>query len=193
MTDVLLPSNQDNVLKLANQAELKKARETISAVLVPDLPAEIIARAFMRLQCADVPREPWQWEVCQILQTPQVTPDETSGCEALVRQWHAATLAMETPDMEAKLTAQRRVVDAERKLMVWANSSAVEPTPVKAIPDPDPNERCGYCSVKRSLHNAGGVGSCGNWRPQEKASEFRPLCAHGNFADECPHPHTDVK
>lgn len=28
---------------------------------------EIIARCYMRLQCADVPREPWHWEVCTTL------------------------------------------------------------------------------------------------------------------------------
>jgi hypothetical protein len=78
-----LPSNENNVVKFANQDELAKARETLSAVRVPDLPAEIIARAFMRLQCADVPREPWHWEVCQILQTPQVTGNETGEVAAL--------------------------------------------------------------------------------------------------------------
>ncbi len=79
MAEIDRTSKTDNVVKLANQEELAKARATVSAVLVPDLPAEIIARAFMRLQCADVPREPWHWEVCQILQTPQV-PDETPEC-----------------------------------------------------------------------------------------------------------------
>jgi len=29
---------------------------------------ETIARAYMRLQCADVPRGPWHWEVSQMLQ-----------------------------------------------------------------------------------------------------------------------------
>jgi hypothetical protein len=66
-------------------------------------------------------------ECRDVLALAESSAHETSGCEALVRQWHAATLAMETPDMEAKLTAQRRVVDAERKLMAWADSSAVEP------------------------------------------------------------------
>jgi hypothetical protein len=75
-------SKECNVVKLANQDELAKARETLSKVVVPDLPAEIIARAYMRLQCADVPREPWHWEVCQILQTPQVPTDETVVCVA---------------------------------------------------------------------------------------------------------------
>ncbi len=75
-----LPSNGSNVVKLANQDELAKARETLSKVVVPDLPAEIIARAYMRLQCADVPREPWHWEVSQILQTPQMTGNETPAC-----------------------------------------------------------------------------------------------------------------
>ena len=28
---------------------------------------EVIARCYMRLQCADVPREPWHWEVCTTL------------------------------------------------------------------------------------------------------------------------------
>jgi len=28
---------------------------------------ERMARAYMRLQCADVPRDPWHWEVCEIL------------------------------------------------------------------------------------------------------------------------------
>lgn len=26
-----------------------------------------MARVYMRLQCADVPRDPWHWEVCSIL------------------------------------------------------------------------------------------------------------------------------
>ena len=26
-----------------------------------------MARAYMRLQCADVPRDPWHWEVCRML------------------------------------------------------------------------------------------------------------------------------
>jgi hypothetical protein len=61
------------VVKMANQQELARARETImSAPPIPDLPQEIIARAYLRLQAADVPREPWHWEVSQILQTPQV-------------------------------------------------------------------------------------------------------------------------
>lgn len=29
--------------------------------------AERLARAYMRLQCADVPRDHWHWEVSQIL------------------------------------------------------------------------------------------------------------------------------
>jgi len=28
---------------------------------------QVIARCYMRLQCADVPREPWHWEVCTTL------------------------------------------------------------------------------------------------------------------------------
>jgi hypothetical protein len=66
----------DNVAKFANQSELAKARETVSKVVIPDVPEQIIARAYMRLQCADVPREPWHWEVCTILQTPQISENE---------------------------------------------------------------------------------------------------------------------
>lgn len=66
----------DNVVKFADQNELTKAREVVSRLVIPDVPQEIIARAYMRLQCTDVPREPWHWEVCQILQTPQVSENE---------------------------------------------------------------------------------------------------------------------
>lgn len=66
----------DNVVKFADQHELAQARESLSRAVIPDVPEQIIARAFMRLQCADVPREPWHWEVCQILQTPQVPENE---------------------------------------------------------------------------------------------------------------------
>jgi hypothetical protein len=74
----------ENVVKFADQNELAKARETLSKAVIPDVPEQIIARAFMRLQCADVPREPWHWEVCQILQTPQVS--ESERLKALIRR-----------------------------------------------------------------------------------------------------------
>jgi hypothetical protein len=71
--DIILgdaPAN--NVAKFANQKELAKARESIATLVLPDTAESIIARAFMRLQAADVPRDEWHWEVCQILNSPQV-------------------------------------------------------------------------------------------------------------------------
>lgn len=72
-----------------------------------------------------------EWRVVEyrkVSPVQETAAPETTGCEALVRQWHAAVCAMETPDIEAKLTAQRRVVDAERKLMEWANGPLTEET-----------------------------------------------------------------
>jgi hypothetical protein len=36
---------------------------------------ELCARAYMRLQNADVPRDPWHWEVCGILNLASPTSD----------------------------------------------------------------------------------------------------------------------
>lgn len=71
-------------------------------------------------------------KVCQaILDMPA---DETNGCESIIREWRAAVRDMETSHMETKLAAQRRVVAAERKLIAWADSSPLEPTPEPAKP-----------------------------------------------------------
>lgn len=59
-------------------------------------------------------------DVLSMLGTTTETPEQ------LVRDWYAAVKGMETSDMAAKLTAQRRVVDFERKLMTWAASHSVK-------------------------------------------------------------------
>jgi hypothetical protein len=45
-------------------------------------------------------------------------------CDQLVRDWHSAVIDMETPNMDSKLAAQRRVVACETKLHSWAARSS---------------------------------------------------------------------
>lgn len=47
---------------------------------------EIRARALMRLQCADVPREPWHEEVCEILRTDAHSLPNRSPREVAIHQ-----------------------------------------------------------------------------------------------------------
>jgi hypothetical protein len=41
---------------------------------------EVIARCYMRLQCADVPREPWHWEVCTTLDNTGIPSLHVETC-----------------------------------------------------------------------------------------------------------------
>lgn len=227
-----------------------------------DMMSNNIARAYMRLQCCDVPRDPWRWEVCTMLDnTGACSRVETSrepvapGVMGLLRELFAAddaygcgfygterwldayntlreiaekspaepfrdpSILWHTPDTTKGMSFclpgcpacefldKQRAVKATRcpscesgvpKVKADLHTdgtaswpcSAVEPSPVKAIADQDPNERCGNCDVKRSLHDAGGVGSCRNWRA-EKASGCVPGCTHswtviGNLGDPRP-------
>ena len=57
---------------MARIRELEAALDTLE---------ENRARAYMRLQCADVPRDPWHWEVSEILShsganAPSLAPKE---------------------------------------------------------------------------------------------------------------------
>jgi len=51
-----------------SRAAAQRLRDII-ADLVKEIEGKnkVIARCYMRLQCADVPREPWHWEVCKTL------------------------------------------------------------------------------------------------------------------------------
>jgi hypothetical protein len=79
---IAVTPSANNVTKLANQTQLAKASETVAQVVLPDTAENIIARAYMRLQCADVPRELWHWEVCQILGSPRTTAETSATKEA---------------------------------------------------------------------------------------------------------------
>lgn len=182
---------------LLNVDEAHQFRDWLNRVLPPDeTPAERMREALERIASG----EPYPTGIARwAIQWPKHKAGETSDIALDARRYRRLQVlgcaVMNTPQLEKGLVSRwtnlDAIIDADLKAHPSrGEDSPLEPAPVKAIADQDPNERCGNCDVKRSLHDAGGVGSCRNWRA-EKASGCVPGCTHswtviGNLGDPRP-------
>lgn len=152
---------------------------------------EVIARCYMRLQCADVPREPWHWEVCATLYNTGIPSSSKScpyclhpvrvdgsilhagGCAGLdtvnvTRLQYDALTKANAHETREQRTRQAPIADDKLTLEVALR----EAERCRRYPDPVLNEQV-IVVLADALHAL-------------KASERQP-CSHGNATGHCQH------
>lgn len=122
---------------------------------------ETVIRPSKKRSLADSLRQALTWEWNAVSQDALVQIQEAlrialrahdnETCDQLVRDWHSAVIDMETPNMDSKLAAQRRVVACETKLHSWAARSSQKACEVRGDEPHDgkticpPESRCSEC------------------------------------------------
>ena len=116
-----------------SRAAAQRVRDII-ADLIKEIEGnnEVTARCYMRLQCADVPREPWHWEVCTTLDSTGI-PSTHDSYDLVTR-------------LQAELAEANKII-AHQSLSIWKQPTAHE-TSAKLCPkcNRTVTSGCNYCA-----------------------------------------------